>query len=136
MRCRAVIPCLLAIAAILGTAAAPSGFGEAVHPQLIAQASRPGETGTQPSDVGESGALAAEMEKRWSDAERIYRELLAAHSDRLDLWLRLADVLAAAGQPLAAAQSLAQAADLGPTDAELQLRTSAALAVAEQPAEA
>src|SRR5215211_416279 len=45
---------------------------------LLVQDTRPGSaTGTPPPPDKETEALAAEIEKRWPDAERIYRELLA-----------------------------------------------------------
>src|SRR5436309_790512 len=42
---------------------------------------------TQPQASGSAeDALKAEMEKRWPDAARIYRGLLAKEPDRVDLW--------------------------------------------------
>src|SRR5216683_1823148 len=81
-------------------------------------------------------AVKAESEKRWSDAEGIYRGMIAKEPNRVDLLLRLVDVLAAQGKKLEAAQTLARAADLKPDDARLQLYTSEAFATAEKPAEA
>lgn len=81
-------------------------------------------------------AIKAEMEKRWGDAERIYRDILSQQPDRVDLQLRLVDVLAAAGKKQEAAQALARAADLRPDDADLQLHASEAFAAVEKPADA
>lgn len=83
-----------------------------------------------------NAVLRAEMEKRWGDAEHLYRDLLAKQPNRVDLMLRLADVLAAEKKPAAAAQTLAQAADLKPDDGDLQLHASQAFAAANQPADA
>ncbi len=81
-------------------------------------------------------ALAAEMQQDWSTAAAVYRGVLETHPDRTELWRRLADVLAADGQPVAAAQALDQAVEIGPDDADLRLAASAAWAQADQPARA
>src|SRR5207237_6198859 len=81
-------------------------------------------------------AIKAEMEKRWGDAERIYRELLVKEAGRVDLLLRLNDVLAVQGKRVEAAETMARAADLRPNDANLQTNTSAAFAAADRPADA
>src|SRR6266571_2818808 len=57
-------------------------------------------------------ALKAEIEHRWGDAERLYRDLLAKEPKRVDLLLRLVDVLAVQNKRVEAAQALAKAADL------------------------
>src|SRR5207302_10255458 len=75
-------------------------------------------------------------DERWPDAERIYRGLLAKEPDRVDLLLRLVDVLAAENKPVDAAEALGRAADLRREDADLQARASAAFAAAERPADA
>jgi predicted Zn-dependent protease len=81
-------------------------------------------------------ALKAEMERRWSDAERLYRDMLASGPQRVDVLLRLSDVQAAQGKRLEAARTLARAADLRPGDVDLQRRTSEAFGAADSPAEA
>lgn len=81
-------------------------------------------------------AVKAEAEKRWDDAERAYRAELAKEPNRVDLLLRLVDVLAAAGKKLEAAQTLARAADLRRSDFELQLHASEGFAAVERPADA
>ena len=81
-------------------------------------------------------ALAAEMQQDWSTAAAVYRDALEADPDRTDLWRRLADVLAADGQPVAAAKALDQAVETEPDDADLRLAASAAWAQADQPARA
>src|SRR5262249_32966083 len=59
-------------------------------------------------------AVRAEMEKRWGDAEGMYREALKKEPNRADLLRRLADVLAVQNKRLEAAQALGHAADLQP----------------------
>ena len=81
-------------------------------------------------------ALKAEMEKRWGDAERMYRELLAKEPKRVDLMLRLVDVLAVQDKRVEAAETLAKAADLRPDDGDLQLHASQAFGAADRPADA
>jgi predicted Zn-dependent protease len=81
-------------------------------------------------------AVKAEMEKRWAEAERLYREALAKEPDRIDLLLHLVDVLAVQGKRLESAQTLARAADLRPDDSELQLHASEAFGAADRPADA
>ena len=81
-------------------------------------------------------AVKAEMDKRWGEAERLYREAIAKEPDRVDLILHLSDVLAVQGKRLDAAQTLAKAADLRPDDSELQLHASEAYGAADRPAEA
>lgn len=81
-------------------------------------------------------ALRAESQKRWDDALAIYRLMLEADPERVDLWLRSADVHAAAGRTREAASAIAEAARLRPGDASLQARLSQAYAASDQPAEA
>lgn len=81
-------------------------------------------------------ALRAEAQRRWDEALAIYRLMLDADPERADLWLRSADVQAAAGRPAEAATALARAAQLRPDDAALQARLSQAYAAAERPQEA
>src|SRR5207244_4374042 len=81
-------------------------------------------------------AVKAEMEKRWGDAERLYREALAKEPNRVDLLLHLSDVLAVQNKRVEAAQAIARAADFRPDDAELQLRTSEAFGAADRPVDA
>src|SRR5438876_879154 len=101
---------LLSCALLLSTASLPAAMaraetGRQPATQNTAKASRPvipvaahplhragsrravlaQETRPQPAGSAED-ALKAEMEKRWPDAERIYRELLAKEPDRADLW--------------------------------------------------
>src|SRR5206468_3439953 len=76
----------------------------------------------------------AESEKRWGDAELLYRDLLAKEPGRVDLLLRLVDTLAAQDKRPEAAEALAKAADLRRDDAELQLRASEAFGAADRPA--
>jgi len=65
-----------------------------------------------------------------------YRELLAKEPKRVDLLLRLVDVLAAQDKRVPAAATLAQAADLRPDDGDLQLQASQAFGAADRPADA
>lgn len=81
-------------------------------------------------------ALRAESQKRWDDALAIYRLMLEADPDRADLWLRSADVHAAAGHTREAAAATAEAVRLRPNDAALQARLSQAYAASDQPAQA
>ncbi len=112
----------------------------ASRPKFVVQAQTPTapaapSPSSGPADVPED-ALKAEMEKRWGDAERIYRELLAKEPGRIDILQRLDDVLAAQGKKLEAAQILAQVADQRADDANLQLRASQAFGAADRPADA
>jgi predicted Zn-dependent protease len=86
-------------------------------------------------DVGEAAAK-AQMEQRWGEAERLYREALAKEPDRVELLLHLVDVLAVQGKRLDAAQILERAANLRPSDAELQLHASEAYGLADRPVDA
>jgi len=81
-------------------------------------------------------AVAAEQQKRWGDAERIYRGVLADQPNRVDLLLRLVDVLAVQEKRAEAAQILSQVADLRPDDGDLQLHASQAFGAADRPADA
>src|SRR5260370_117066 len=110
------------------------------RPKFILQAQTsgtpsPAAGGAPPPGVPDD-ALKAEMEKRWGDAERIYKELLAKDPGRADLWLRLSDVLAVEGRRDEAAQALARAADLRPGDADVQFRASQAFGVIDSLADA
>lgn len=78
----------------------------------------------------------AAAEKRWSEAERLYREQLAREPNAADLRLRLADVLIVEGKKREAAQAAAKAADLAKGDADMQVRASEAFAALGRPAEA
>lgn len=84
----------------------------------------------------EQAGLAAEMAGDWPAALAVYEPLLAAEPDRGDLWIRVADIEAAAGRPADAALALGKAAELSPGDADLRFRQSQALAAADQPREA
>ena len=106
-------------------------------PKYLSQAQT--QSSPAPGDTAASAreaALKAEMEKRWGDAERIYRGLLAAEPNRVELLLRLVDVLAVQKKPVEAAETLARAADLRPDDGELQLHASEAFGAANKPADA
>ncbi|MBN2873347.1 MAG: tetratricopeptide repeat protein [Halothiobacillaceae bacterium] len=81
-------------------------------------------------------ALAAEMQQDWPTAAAAYRDELETHPDRTDLWKRLADVLAADGQRVAAAQALERAVENEPNDADLRLAASAAWAQVDRPEQA
>lgn len=81
-------------------------------------------------------ALRAEMQQNWQQAARIYRELLAIEPQRIDLWRRLADVLAADGQAIAAAEALTKASRLVEDDVDLALDASRAWAQAGKPNDA
>ena len=94
-------------------------------PKYLSQAQSPATDDTAPPTTAET-ALKAEMEKRWGDAERLYRELLARDPARVELLLRLVDVLAVQDKRVEAAETLARAADLRPDDGDLQLRASEA----------
>ncbi len=97
---------------------------------MSAQAAGTTQAGT-PSPSVPPAALRAEMHKQWAVAEAIYRRILARHPDRVDLRLRLADVLAAQGKSAEAAKALALAADQRPRDAALQAKASEAFAAAK-----
>lgn len=81
-------------------------------------------------------ALRAEIEQRFDEALRLYREALPASADPAALWLRMADIHAVRQEPAAAAEALGHAAALRPEDAALQARWSQSLAAASRPAEA
>ena len=99
---------------------------------------------TQPNPPPEAASTAAlpeeafkaESEKRWEDAERLYREAIAKEPTRLDLLQHLKDVLAAEGKRAEAAEALGKAADLRHDDADMQVEASAAFAFAERPVDA
>src|SRR5712691_11695304 len=69
------------------------------------------QTGGAASGPVPADAAKAENEKRWGEAERGYREAIAKEPNRVDLLLRLVDVLAVQGKKLEAAQTLGRAAD-------------------------
>src|SRR5258708_34425427 len=102
--------------------------------QAQAQSSPPASEATAPAVPDD--AVRAETEKRWGDAERLYRESLAKEPNRVDLLLRLADILGIQNKPVEAAQTLARAADLRSDGAALQLRASEAFGAADRPADA
>jgi len=97
-----------------------------------AEAPPPAAAAVNPVDAG----IKAETEKRWDEAERLYREALAKEPNRVDLLLHLAHVLAAEGKLLDSAQITARAADLRPQDGELQLHASEAFGAAGHAADA
>jgi Flp pilus assembly protein TadD len=103
---------------------------------MIATALIPAMQPVNAADAVPDAAIKAEMDKRWGDAERIYRELLARQPARADLLLRLADVLAMEGKARDAADATARAADLKPSDAGLQQRASEAYGAAGEPRQA
>ncbi len=93
--------------------------------------------GAAPVWAGElDEVVAAEMAGDWSLASQLLNERLAQQPDRRDLWLRLSQVHAAAGEPQAAAAAVLAAAALPPPDAQLYAEAARALAVAEQPLQA
>ena len=136
-----VRPSILFLCCILSLWSVSAARGESRHDVkrpigALAQA-----TDQQPSEPApvlspEEQALKAEMEKRWSDAERLYKELLAKDPNRVDLILRLSDVYWADGKAADAARLLGRAADLRSDDEKLQIRASEAFAAADQPTEA
>jgi tetratricopeptide (TPR) repeat protein len=80
--------------------------------------------------------LAAEGEKRWADAVAIYRTAISNDPQRVDLWLRIADVEATQDHNIVAAEATAMAAALKPDDAATWARLSQAWAVANKPTQA
>lgn len=84
------------------------------------------------SPVPEAG-LKAEIEQRWEEALRVYESVLMQEPQRVDLWLRVADIQARMGRPQAAVLSLIRAIDARPDDASLYFRLSQAHAVNRQP---
>lgn len=83
------------------------------------------------ADAIPDAALRAEMEGRWNDAIKIYREVLQQNPARADLWQRLADIYGRQGDPAAAAEALEQASRYAPNDAKLFFRLSQAHATAK-----
>jgi tetratricopeptide (TPR) repeat protein len=81
-------------------------------------------------------ALRAEMQQDWQQAARLYREALATDPQRIDLWRRLADVLAADGQAVTAAEVLTEASRVADDDAELAMDAARAWAQADEPGKA
>lgn len=81
-------------------------------------------------------ALSAEMREDWSAATDVYREALQEDPTRIDLWRRLADVLAREGKSVAAAEALDRAVAARPDDVDLRRQTSSAWAQADRPAPA
>ncbi|SFN85672.1 Tetratricopeptide repeat-containing protein [Formivibrio citricus] len=74
--------------------------------------------------------LRAEMENRWEDAAKIYRQTLEASPARGDLWLRLSDIHSRLKQHDQAAKALEQAVRLNPEDAGLWMKLSRARSMA------
>jgi len=77
-------------------------------------------------------AIAAEMAGQWPDAIAAYRDALARDPQRVDLWLRLADVHAQLKDFSSCADALAQASRLAPRDASILARLSQTYATAGQ----
>jgi tetratricopeptide (TPR) repeat protein len=77
--------------------------------------------------------IQAEVARRWDDAIRIYRAVLAEDPGRVDLWLRIADIEAAVGRPERAAEALEAAARGAPGDAAIHARLSQAQAALDRP---
>jgi len=82
--------------------------------------------------VPDSG-LAAEIAGRWDEALRVYRNVLDREPQRVDLWLRVADIEAAQGQLSAAVAAAERAAQAQPGDAVVYRRLSQAYALSQQP---
>ena len=105
------------------------GFVLAIVCSLATQAA------AQTTNVPPEG-IKAEDEKRWDDAIGIYRTAISNDTQRLDLWLRIADIESAAGRTGEAAAAMHQAAELNPKDAELQFREAQAYSAADKPEQA
>ncbi|MFO7530216.1 MAG: tetratricopeptide repeat protein [Marinobacter sp.] len=85
--------------------------------------------------VPEAG-LKAEMAGEWESALTVYRSVLSEQPQRVDLWLRMADIYHHLKRPDEAIEALEQAAQLAPDDAALAYRLSRAYAMADRPRDA
>lgn len=94
---------------------------------------------TLPSQAGEEvppAGLKSEMAGDWEGALQVYRETLKDNPQRVDLWVRMADIQAHLGRPHEAVMSLLAAVEQQPDDAQLYRRLSEAQASNKQPAAA
>ena len=79
-----------------------------------------------------AAGLAAEGERRWTDALQVYREHVERDPAAADTWLRIADIEARLGQPDRAIAAL-QGAAAARADAEIFARLSQAYAARATP---
>ncbi|MCM0613814.1 tetratricopeptide repeat protein [Marinobacter sediminum] len=86
-------------------------------------------------EVPDAG-LKAEMAGQWQSALTVYRSILAQQPQRVDLWLRMADIYHRLERPDEALEALEQAAELAPDNASLAYRLSRAYAMADRPRDA
>jgi cytochrome c-type biogenesis protein CcmH/NrfG len=77
-------------------------------------------------------AIAAESAGQWQDAIVVYRDALRADPQRVDLWLRLADVHAQTRDLPACIDALEHASRLAPSNASIHARLSQTYATAGQ----
>lgn len=87
------------------------------------------------TNVPEAG-LAAEIDGRWDEAIRVYRQALDREPGRADLWVRVAEIAARLGRVSDVTTALSRAAEASPNDPELHFRLSQANAAANDPAAA
>ncbi|MCG7201204.1 tetratricopeptide repeat protein [Marinobacter pelagius] len=85
--------------------------------------------------VPEAG-LKAEMAGEWESALTVYRSVLESQPQRVDLWLRMADIYHRLERPQETINALEQARELAPDNAEIAFRLSRAYAMADRPADA
>jgi len=76
--------------------------------------------------------LRAEMAGRWQDAMEIYQQALKTDPMQSHLWLRISDIEAHLGNPIAAADAITQATRYSPDDPALFHRLAQARANANQ----
>lgn len=76
------------------------------------------------ADTLPEAGLRAEMDGRWEEAAKIYRQILNANPERSELWQRMADIHSRLKQHDLAAKALEQAVALNPKDANLWMKLS------------
>jgi tetratricopeptide (TPR) repeat protein len=79
------------------------------------------------------GGLKAEGEGNWREAVVIYERSLEEEPERIDLWLRIADIEGHLGNYVKAAEALTKATLIDKDNAPLYFRTSKAWSMANQP---
>lgn len=80
--------------------------------------------------------LQAEMAGQWDSALEVYQAVLDQQPQRVDLWLRMADIYHHLNREGAKLHALEQAARVAPDDAAVAYRLSQAYAMANRPADA
>ena len=92
----------------------------------------PAAVAAQPADLPREG-LSAEMAGRWEEALDVYSGVLAEDPGNVEIWLRVADIRASLELPEEAAEALAVAATLSPTNPRIHFRSSQAYSMSDQP---